>query len=366
MQRVLVAKLRHHGDVLLSAPVFSVLKKYYPHLEVDAYIYSETLPMLEGHPAISKFVLYDKKWKKLAKHRRFLEEWKLLKEIRRGSYDLVINLTEGDRGAVAAKVSRAPYAIGFDPQGSGMMQKEKCYTHLIKHTPKPRHTVEKQLDALRCLGLHPKEEERDLFFHIPEEARLRVETLLHENGVDEGQFIQVHPVSRWMFKTLPVKTIVEVLHFLHDQGKQIVLTASPDPLERKMNKEIVSLAPFAIDLSGQISLKELGAMIKMSQMLLSVDSVPMHLASALKKPTVAIFGPTCEQNWGPWRNPGARVVTQKLSCRPCYQPGCGGSGKSDCLTTLSSQSIIQAVEEVLEFKVLSKVGCLSSLVSEEL
>ena len=322
--------------------------------------------MLEGHPGISQFILYDKKWKKLAKHRRFLEEWKLLKKIRRRGYDLVINLTEGDRGAVAAKVSRAPYAIGFDPQGSGMMQKKKCYTHLIKHTPKPRHTVEKQLDALRCLGLHPKEEERDLYFQIPEEARLKVETLLHENDIELGQFIQVHPVSRWMFKTLPVKTIAEVLHFLHSQGKQIVLTASPDPVERKMNEEIVSLAPFAIDLSGQISLKELGAMIGMSRMLLSVDSVPMHIASALKKPTVAIFGPTCEQNWGPWRNPASRMITQKRSCRPCYQPGCGGSGKSDCLTTLSSASIIDAVTDLLETEVLSKVGSLSSLVSEEL
>ena len=102
--------------MLLSAPVFSVLKKYHPHLEIDAYIYSETLPMLEGHPAISKFVQYDKKWKKLPKHRRFLEEWKLLKKIRRGGYDLVINLTEGDRGAVAAKVSRAPFAIGLIPR----------------------------------------------------------------------------------------------------------------------------------------------------------------------------------------------------------------------------------------------------------
>jgi len=137
IQKVLVAKLRHHGDVLLSSPIFSILKERHPHLEIDVYIYSETLPMLEGHPAISDFLLYDKQWKKLPLHRRYLREMRLLKKIRRKGYDLVINLTEGDRGAIAAKVSRAPFAVGFDPEGGGMRGKKKCYTHVIKHTPRP-------------------------------------------------------------------------------------------------------------------------------------------------------------------------------------------------------------------------------------
>lgn len=356
IKRVLIAKLRHHGDVLLSSPVFSILKEYYPHLEIDAYIYQETLPMLEGHPAISKFLLYDKSWKKLPKYCRFLREWGILRAIRGSSYDLVINLTEGDRGALAAKISGASYAIGFDPQGTGMFQKKKCYTHVVKHISKPRHTVEKQLDVLRHLGIFPKEEERNLFFHIPEEARLRVNDLLREKGVESGQFIHVHPVSRWMFKTLPLKTLVEVLFTLHKQGKQVVLTASPDPVECEMNQKITSLAPFVINFSGIISLKELGAMIEKSLMLLSVDSVPVHIASALKKPTLAIFGPTCEKNWGPWRNPLSKVLAQNICCRPCYQPGCGGSGRSECLATLSSERIIEEVKGLLKSEVLSEIS----------
>ncbi len=342
IKRVLVAKLRHHGDVLLSAPVFSLLKERFPHLEIDAYIYSETLPMLEGHPAISNFILYDKGWKKLSLFKRYREELKLLKKIRKGGYDLVINLTEGDRGAVAAKVSRAPYAVGFDPQGDGMRGKAKCYTHLIKHTPRPRHTVEKQLDALRSLGIFPRLEERELTFHIPDAAREKIGTLLPEN------YVHIHPVSRWMFKTLPVQTIVSVIHYLQERGEQVVLTASSDPAEMEMNAQIVSEVPGVIDLSGELSLKELGAVIEKSRLLITVDSVPLHLASALKKGVVAIFGPTCDQNWGPWQNPHARVVTLPLSCRPCYQPGCGGSGRSDCLLNLPSSSIIAEVHELLE------------------
>ena len=65
VKRVLVIKMRHHGDVLLTSPLFTQLKKAIPHAEIDAFIYKDTLPMLEGHPAISDYLLYDKGWKKL-------------------------------------------------------------------------------------------------------------------------------------------------------------------------------------------------------------------------------------------------------------------------------------------------------------
>ncbi|MGH2638283.1 MAG: glycosyltransferase family 9 protein, partial [Rhabdochlamydiaceae bacterium] len=59
---------------------------------------------------------------------------------------------------------------------------------------------------------------------------------------------------------------------------------------------------------------------------------------------VVLFGPTSEINWGPWRNPMARVVTQTMSCRPCFMDGCGGSKRSDCLTTLPVEQVLSAVQ----------------------
>ena len=349
IKKVLIAKLRHHGDVLLTSPIFSLLHSRFPYLKIDAYIYQETLPMLEGHPAISNFLLYDKEWKKLPFFKRYLKEIGLLKKIRERNYDLVINLTEGDRGAIAAKISKCQYSVGFDPEGKGMMKKKECYTHIVKHTPQPRHTVEKQLDALRCLGLFPSVDERELFFHIPLGAKENVNNLLAAFGIEAGQFIQIHPVSRWMFKALPIDHIVELITLLHQKGEKIVLTASSDPSEMKMNQEIcnrLSHIPIC-DLSGKITLKELGAVIEMSRLLISIDSLPVHISSALQTPAVAIFGPTSEINWGPWRNPNSRIVTNSFSCRPCYQPGCGGSRKSDCLETLSPQKIYEAAVDFL-------------------
>jgi heptosyltransferase-3 len=95
-----------------------------------------------------------------------------------------------------------------------------------------------------------------------------------------------------------------------------------------------------INLAGRLNLKELGALIDACRCLICVDSVPMHMASALKRPCVALFGPSSEIAWGPWLNADARVVAQNYSCRPCNLDGCGGSKVSDCLTTLAVEAVL--------------------------
>lgn len=352
VKKILVIKLRHHGDVLLTSPVFTYLKSELPHATIDALIYRETAPMLEGLSALHHLHLYDKQWKKKPWLTRWIKEFQLLSQIRKEKYDLVINLTEGDRGAIVALISGASIRVGFDPEKKGFLGKSRIFSHLVKVCKTPRHTVEKNLDALRRIGLFPSPEERELSFYIPEKARNSIQAQLPSN------YIAIHPVSRWKFKCWPVKQLAQLIQELHQEGHHIVLTASSDPAELKMIEDITALCPDIplINLAGQIDLKQLGAVIDGAEALICVDSASLHLASALKKPTVVLFGPTSELNWGPWRNPKARVVAQSMSCRPCYLDGCGGSKKSDCLTTLPVANVRQALQEVLVRSELSLTG----------
>lgn len=348
VKKILVIKLRYHGDVLLTSPVFSHLRKALPEACIDAYIYKDTLPMLEGHPNIFQYFLYDRNWKKESLFSRIKKELSLLIKIRKERYDLVINLTEGDRGAIAALVSGSRYKIGFDRGKKRVLGRKKLYTHTVKNTPTPRHTVEKQLDVLRCMGLFPKKEERDLFFHIPSEAYRKARELLSQASFKEKDYIVIHAVSRWMFKCLPPEAMGALIHELVLKGKSIVLTSGPDSQERDMVKAILSYSPKegVVDLGGKTTLKELGALTHLSEMLICVDSVPLHMASALKTPVVALFGPTSELNWGPWMHPKAIVVAQNMPCRPCFKDGCAGSKMSDCLHTMPLGSIVSAVEKM--------------------
>jgi len=350
VRRILVIKMRHHGDVLLTTPLFSKLHALLPHAAIDACIYKDTLPMLEGHPGIADFVLYDKQWKKLPLFKRILKEVALLKRVRSGKYDLVINLTEGDRGAILAKVSGSLLRVGFDPGKSGFFGKRKTWTHVVKNCPHPRHTVERQLDALRRIGIFPEAEEKDLFLHIPDSALCNVRNRLEQEEIRPGSYILIHPVSRWKFKCLSIQQMVQLIVALDKRGMRIVLSAGPDLEECAMVDKILSLLPSAVsvvNLAGKLTLKELAALITMSRALICVDSVPLHIASATKTPVVALFGPTSDQNWGPWMHRRSKVVSHPFSCRPCYQDGCGGSKVSDCLLAISQGAILSALDEVL-------------------
>lgn len=345
VRRVLVAKLRHHGDVLLASPVFSALRTALPLARIDALINRETLPMLEGHPAIDGFLTLDRAAKGRGLKARLAEELRLLRAIRSARYDLVINLTEGDRGRIAARVSGARIRVGTVPRG----KRVRGYTHEVKRPTTVRHAVEQNLDALRRIGIFPESEARELHFAIPEDARQSVAQRLAAAGLGPQSYVLVHPASRWLFKCWPESKVAALVEALSARGLPVVMTAAPDAREKAMVERILvgTTRTHVLDLSGQVSLKELGALIDAAACVVTVDSVPMHIASALKRPVVALFGPSSEVEWGPWRNPHARVVTWPATCRPCGLDGCGGSKVSDCLVQIPVAAVLAAVESLV-------------------
>jgi heptosyltransferase-3 len=344
VRRVLVTKLRHHGDVLLASPVFSVLKNHAPHLEVDALVYADTAPMLAGNPAVSRVFEIDRGWKRLGWFDHAREEWGLLQQLRRREYDVLIHLSEHPRGAWLAHLLGMRYRVAADFPRMRAWWKAG-FSHLY---PMPsngrRHMVELNLDSLRRIGIQPAENERKLCFVPGDAAEREVAGMLSELGLAPGGYIHLHPASRWQFKCWPAEKTAELIDELQMAGERVVVTAAPDQAELGLVARIKALAttPFA-DLSGRLSLKQLGALTRGAKLFVGVDSAPMHIASAMQTPVVALFGPSGEFNWGPWQVPH-RVVASDHACRPCGNDGCGGGKVSECLTTLAVSEVLQAVQ----------------------
>jgi heptosyltransferase-3 len=350
VKSILVIKLRHHGDVLLTSPVFSILRKRLPNTKIFAYIYQETLPMLEGHPAIDGFHLCDSKWKSLSLFQRVLNEIYLIRQIRENRFDMIINLTDCDRGDFVALVSRARYRVGLAPERRVFRCRPNVYTHIVKRCQKPRHMVEQNIDTLRRVGIFPSINERDLFIYIPQFARASIDRYLQNAHLNRHGYILIHPTSRWLFKCWPAEKAAELIQQLNRMGHRIVLSSAPDKSELTVIDHVISLCPDIpiLNLAGKLSLKELAALIQTCGCLVSIDSVPMHIASALKVPTVALFGPSSEEAWGPWKNPHACVIAKNLSCRPCNLDGCGGSKVCDCLEQLPVGRVLNEVIGLLQ------------------
>jgi heptosyltransferase-3 len=346
VQRALVVKLRHHGDVLLTSPVFTVLKNHAPHVEIDALVYAETKDMLAGHPALDELYTVDRGWSKQGAWTHLKQEWRLLEALRERHYDLVIHLTENPRGAWLAHLLGARYAVARDFGAKRGRLWRTSFTHLYR-VPARRHTVEMHLDALRRVGIYPGEAERLLTLVPGEEAEQSVNALLLAQGLGNHGFVHVHPTSRWLFKCWDVDKFATLINTLLDAGERVVITAAPTEAERQYVSRITTqLRKQVLDLSGKLNLKQVAALTAQAKCFIGVDSVPMHIAAAMQTPVVALFGPSGEFEWGPWQVT-ARVVTSNHSCRPCGMDGCAGSKVSECLTSIPVERVIAAVGDVL-------------------
>lgn len=347
LARVLVIKLRHHGDVLLTSPVFSVLRHHAPHLKIDALVYRDTAEMLSLHPAIEEVLTIDKNWKNIGLIGQSKAELALLSRLRAKHYDLVIHLSPHPRGAWIRRLTGARYGVApARKQPSGWW--DGSFTHQFNWAPgNTRHTVETHLDALRCLGITPQPEETRLVLEPGAAAQQHVANLLAQHQLAAKGFIHIHPTSRWLFKCWPEAKVTALIQQLQAEGHAIVVTAAPDARELAMRDRILAgLTQPVVDLSGQLSLKQLAALTAQARLFIGVDSAPMHIAAAMQTPTVALFGPSGEIEWGPWQVAN-RVVTMDLACRPCGQDGCGGSKISDCLVNLPLETVHKAVVELL-------------------
>jgi heptosyltransferase-3 len=355
VRRALVIKLRHHGDVLLSSPVLSVLKAHAPHTEIDALVYADTAEMLSLHPAISTLHRIDRLWKKLGLLAQARAEWRLLQTLRSRQYDLIIHLTEHPRGAWLARLTGARWAVAPAMKQRGNFW-QNAFTHFVTAPRNAlRHTVERNLDALRRIGIYPEANERTLTLIPGAAAEARVAALLDQHGLNgqDGQhpgqkFIHIHPASRWHFKCWPSEKMAALIDRLHAEGHRVVLTAAPDAAETAMIEAIQArLRQPAIALSGQLSLKELAALTARAKLFIGVDSAPMHIAAAVGTPCVALFGPSGDKEWGPWGVTQRLITSQQHPCRPCGIDGCGGGKVSDCLASLPVERVHIAVQELL-------------------
>jgi heptosyltransferase-3 len=346
VRRILVVKLRHHGDVLLTSPVFSVLRNRAPHAEIDALVYADTRDMLAGHPAVSRIHGVDRAWKRAGLVNQARREGELLKELNGRHYQLLVHLTDHWRGAWLAQALRPRWSVAPARRTSRVWN--WCFSHRFP-LPRltPRHTVEANLDALRRLGIYPEEDEKRLVMVPGTEADARVEGLLAAAGLAPRGFIQVHPTSRWLFKSWTEARNAELLRRLARDGHRLVLTSAPDPKERAIVARILADAAVpVVDLGGQLSLREMGALAARARLFVGVDSAPMHIAAAMGTPVVALFGPSGDKEWGPWKVPH-RVVVSGHPCRPCGNDGCGGGKVSECLTTLPVELVHSAINELL-------------------
>jgi heptosyltransferase-3 len=313
--RILLIKLRHHGDMLLTTPVINSLRQRWPHAQIDILLYEETRDMLVAHPDIHKVYCIDRKWKQLGTRGHLQKEWQLLTTLRAQHYHLVLNLADQWRSALITRFTGAPVRIGFDFNKRRGLIWRHCHTELASVTGHQKmHTVEQNLSILASLTI-PSVDAVSMSYTV--EDGQTVSTKLTEKGVD-GRYIVVQPTSRWFFKCWDEGKMAQTITALQQDGHSILLTSGPDKKELAMVETILAACPQEriYSLAGQLTLRQLGALIDKAALFIGVDSVPMHMAAALQTPCVALFGPSKLTFWSPWQVKGEVIWAGEYGSLP--------------------------------------------------
>lgn len=350
VKRVLVIKLQHLGDVLLTTPLFGVLMQQYPHLEIDALIYQETTQILEANPDIKRVYEIDRSWKKKGVLFQLQKELSLLRNLRSNRYDLIINLTDRWRGGWLTRILQPSYSVSQPFSHRRGKFWRKSFTHLYSTPKLNRHTVEANLDAVRRLGVRPKLEQKSLKFVVDQALEDLMRHRLQVEGLESKQIAVIHPTSRWMFKAWNYEGFARVIEELHQKGWGVVLISGPATEEVAYVSAILELTEAqVINLAGQLSLSQSAAMIKIADVFIGLDSVAMHIAAAVDTPCVALFGPTKNTVWRPWMN-NHEIVSEDYACRPCGLKGCGDGMMSECIQAIQPNRVLSAIENVMQIK----------------
>ncbi len=302
VQRILVIKLRHFGDVLLMTPLLSTLRANYPNALIDVLVYDGTEAMLAGNQDVYLAYTVDRNLKHQRLKAQYRGEQALWNSLRTGHYDLVINLSDQWRAALYCRFLKPTFSLGFRYPKRRNRLWQACHSLLVDVADTSKHTVLNNLDILVPLALPT------IITTVTQTWRERdvdeIDRLSQRHHLTE--FVLIQPTARWAFKTWTVEGFSAVINHLTAQGRTVVITGGRSPDEAAMISAIMVSClspPRVVNLAGHLDLPELAVLIDRARLFIGVDSVPMHMAAALKTPSVVLFGPSNRAQWAPWQAP---------------------------------------------------------------
>jgi len=351
--RVLIVRLRLIGDVVFTTPVIGALRRAMPDAHLSYLVEPAAAPVVGHHPALDEVIPAPRTrgWQ------RVCDDLALGRRLRRGRYDVVLDLHSGPRASWLTWLSGAPRRIGFAVQG-----REWMYTDVVARPReiRPRHSVENQWDLLAPLlpDLAPPTPAGDpvMMVHAPG-ADDSVDAWMQRESLSNGQdLVVVHVSAGNAFRRWPLPSFVELAERLSavDRNRRIILTSGPS--EAAAAAEVVRLvrerrpeSPEAVRTCGDMSLDELHALIGRASLYIGGDSGPLHVAATTTTPIVGLYGPTLAVRSAPWRDPrvpSVAVDAGQLPCRPCEQRVCV-PGDFRCLTHITVDAVVAAAERAL-------------------
>ncbi|MDD5559177.1 putative lipopolysaccharide heptosyltransferase III [Candidatus Methylomirabilis sp.] len=333
-ERILVIKLRYLGDVLLSTPVLAGLRAVFPKAHLSMLVNPGTEAMIATNPHLDEVLIAERAGSPL-------RQLGFAAALRRRRFDLVLDLTDGDRAAILSRLTGAAIRVGFNREGRW---RGRLYTHLVPMQEQPMPMIRQHLMALEALGI-PVAPTLPVLKVRPADESAAGEALTALKIAPGERFVAVHPGARWWFKSWPAARFAALIDYIQGKlGVKAVLLGSV--ADQEITEAILGQVETGCrSLAGRLTLLELAGLLRQAALFVGNDNGPMHIAAAMGTPVVGLFGPADPRIWGP-AGQGHATLYKGIDCRPCFPGGCR-RGEQNCMRLIALDEVIPVVERML-------------------
>ncbi len=313
MERILVVLPNWFGETLFATPFLRALREQCRSAEITALGWPACRHVLLHNPHLHAFIEYDER----GRHRSPSGKWRLLRAVRQGRFDTAFILRKSLSRTLLLWMAGIPTRIGFANPKSGWL-----LTHQVQPSTMPIHKASTYLPLLEAAGLSIVAGPYEYTVSEEEQAAAR-ELLKRERIVNRRPLVVVHPGANWPHKRWAPERFAALANRLVERHQaQVLITGAP--ADRDMAQIIhTSMSRPAVMLAGRTTLRELAACLPHAQLVISNDTGVLHIAAALHRPLVALYGPTSPALTGPLGDPTRMSVLHHAECCPqipCFHP----------------------------------------------
>jgi len=343
----LFLKTKNIGDSIILTSAISALPKDYQY--VDIVCLPESEPIFKMHPRVRHVFVIPRHFKGFSKVMAYIN---FFQELTSYSYDFLAHFSNDWRGALVQRIFPAKLSVARKTHRRGQFW-HQSFDILTESLDDLRPIAEQDVDLLRAAGLYSNVKAPSYLVKASINQKSKIKNWLSKHSAASNKkLVVIHAPSRWKFKELPIATWVNVIDKLKENKFDVVLCGSKDDL--LTNQAIYALCKMKPIITNNFSLEDTAALYSLAHLVLTIDSMSTHLASATQTPVISIFGPSNEKNWGPWggKHRVIALTTENsptFACRPCGQDGCEGSKISQCLIQMEPDLIISEALKILRY-----------------
>lgn len=333
-KRILICRTDRIGDVILTLPVLTNLRLQYKDARIDFFgtVYSRKI--LEDNPYLDFFISYEPE----GRHKGLKGLFQLVKELRCNKYDTVLHVFPRFKVSLAAFLAGVAFRVGVSSKWYSFLYNKKLSLHRSRVE---KHELEYNLELLKPLGVQVKDKGIKLWLNGRDKKF--ASTFLRKNKLT-GKIIAVHPGgasgSMYNWSAGRYAKLIDALR----EKLQVKVLLLEGKGEESLTKDIflrVKVRPPV--LRGGADIKQLGAVLARTAVLISKNTGTMHTAAAVQTPTISFFSPVyviSEKRWGPRGNKAVILKPKIKECRKCTGESCV---YYDCMDTIKTSEVLEKV-----------------------